>query len=67
VVVMRIPSNLPPSFHQPAENADQIAAHGAADASVVHFEDFLVGTIRPLSIPISKPIDDDRVMFVVTP
>ena len=31
------------ALHQAFEDADQIAAHGAADAAVVHLEDFLVG------------------------
>ena len=30
------------AFHQPAEDAEEVAAHGAADAAVVHLEDFLV-------------------------
>ena len=30
-------------LHQPADDADQVAAHGAADAAVVHLEHFLVG------------------------
>ena len=30
------------AFHQVAENADEVAAHGAADAAVVHLEDLLV-------------------------
>ena len=29
-------------LHQPADDADQVAAHGAADAAVVHLEHFLV-------------------------
>ena len=31
------------TLEQVLENADQVAAHGAADAPVVHLEDFLVG------------------------
>ncbi len=30
------------ALHQPAEDAEEIAAHGAADAAVVHLEDLLV-------------------------
>ena len=30
-------------LHQVAEDADQVAAHGAADAAVVHLEDFFLG------------------------
>jgi len=32
---------LPP--HEIADDADEVAAHGAADAPVVHLEDLLVG------------------------
>ena len=31
------------ALHQAADDADQIAAHGATDAAVVHLEHFLVG------------------------
>jgi hypothetical protein len=31
------------AFHQIAKNPNQIAAHGAANAAIVHFKDFLVG------------------------
>jgi hypothetical protein len=34
---------LVPSPHEVAENADEIAANGAADAAVVHLEHLLVG------------------------
>ena len=30
-------------LHQVAQNADEVAAHGAADAAVVHLEEFLLG------------------------
>jgi len=36
-------SNLSRSRNEIPENADQVAAHGAADASVVHLEDFFLG------------------------
>ncbi len=29
-------------LHQPVDDVDEVAAHGAADAAVVHLEDFLV-------------------------
>ncbi len=38
------------SFEEGAEDADQVAADGAADAAVVHFEDFLVGTDDQLMV-----------------
>ena len=38
-------------LHQVAEDADEIAAHGATDAAVVHLEDFLVG------------VDNQRVVY----
>ena len=31
------------ALHQPIENSHEIAAHGAADATIVHFEHFFVG------------------------
>jgi hypothetical protein len=31
------------AFHQAADDANEIAAHGVADAAVIHFEDFLIG------------------------
>jgi hypothetical protein len=34
---------LVPAFHQVAEDADQVAAPGAADATVVHLEDLFLG------------------------
>jgi hypothetical protein len=34
------------ALHQPFDDADEVAAHGAADAAVVHLEDFLVGSRR---------------------
>ncbi len=43
VVSMMMPSNFVAPLHQPADDADQVAAHGAADAAVVHLEHFLVG------------------------
>src|SRR5580704_1530262 len=45
---------LPLSLHQSFDDPDQIAAHGAADAAVVHFEDFLLGV-------------DDQVVVDATP
>jgi hypothetical protein len=50
---------LVPSFHQVAEDADQIASHGAADAAVVHFEHFFV------CIDDERLIDADLAEFVL--
>ncbi len=43
------------ALHQALDDADQVAAHRAADAAVVHLEHFLVGArrSRSLSMPIS--------------
>ena len=30
-------------FHEVAEDADEVASHGAADAAVIHFEQLLIG------------------------
>jgi hypothetical protein len=35
---MMMPSSLSARFMQAAEDADEVAAHGAADAAVVHLE-----------------------------
>ena len=37
-------------LHQVAEDADQVAAHGAADAAVVHLEDLFLGVDDELLI-----------------
>src|SRR5262249_47592703 len=39
-----------PAFHQAAEDADEVAANGAADAPVVHFKDFFLGADDQLVI-----------------
>ena len=53
--------------HQPFDDADQIAAHGAADAAVVHFEDFLVGADDEIVVDadLAELVDDDRVAAAV--
>ncbi len=38
------------AFHQPSENADQIAAHRAADAAVVHFKQLLLALNNELVV-----------------
>ena len=54
-------------FHQAAENADQVTAHGAADAAVVHLEHFLVGVDHEVVVDtdLAELVDDDGVFLAV--
>ena len=47
--------------HQPLDDADQVAAHGAAHAAVVHLEDFLVGADDQVVVDadLAELVDDD--------
>ena len=49
--------------HQPFNDADQIAAHRAADTAVVHLEDFLVGADDEIIVDadFTEFIDDHRI------
>ena len=49
------------ALQQPFDDADQIAAHRAADAAVVHLEDFLVGADDEIIVDadLAEFIDDD--------
>ncbi|MCY1225695.1 hypothetical protein D9M72_378990 [compost metagenome] len=49
--------------HQALDHADQVAAHGAADAAVVHLVDFLVGFHDQVVVDadLAELVDDDRV------
>ena len=53
--------------HQPFDDADQVAAHGAADAAVVHLEHFLVGADDQLVVDadLAELVDDHRVALAV--
>ena len=55
------------ALHQPVEDADQVAAHGAADAAVVHLEDFLVGADDEVVVDadLAELVDDDGVFLAV--
>ena len=46
--------------HQALDDADQVAAHGAADAAVVHLEHFLVGADNQLVVDadLAELVDD---------
>ena len=48
--------------HQPLDDANEIAAHGAADAAVVHLEDFLVGADDEIIVDadLAELVDDHR-------
>jgi len=52
---------LSPAFHQALDDADEIAAHGAADAAVVHFKNFFVGADDKIIVDADLPelVDDD--------
>ena len=54
-------------LHQPLDDADEVAAHGAADAAVVHLEDFLVGLDDEVVVDadLAELVDDDRVLLAV--
>ena len=51
------------ALHQPLDDADQVAAHGAADAAVVHLEHFLVGADDEFVVDadLAEFVDDDGV------
>ena len=53
--------------HQPIDDAHEVAAHGAADAAVVHLEHFLVDADHELAVDadLAEFIDDDRVFLPV--
>ncbi len=55
------------AFHQPADDADQVAADGAADAAVIHLEHFFIGIHDEVVIDaeLAEFIDDDGVFFTV--
>ena len=51
------------ALHQAFDDADEIAAHGAADAAVVHLENFLVGADDEFVVDadLAEFVDDDGV------
>ena len=53
--------------HQGGNDANEIAAHGAADTSVVHFEHFLIGIDDEVVIDafLAELVDDDGVFPAV--
>ena len=54
-------------LHQPLDDADEVAAHGAADATVVHLEDVFVGLDDQVSVDanLAEFVDDDGVLLAV--
>ncbi len=54
-------------LHQPLDHADEIATHGAADAAVVHLEDFLVRLDDEIVVDadLAELVDDDGVLLAV--
>ena len=55
------------ALHQPFDDADEVAAHRAADAAVVHLEDFLVGADDEIIVDadFAEFIDDDGELLAV--
>ena len=54
-------------LHQPLHHADQVAAHRAADATVVHLEHFFVGADDEIVVDadLAELVDDDGVLLAV--
>ena len=54
-------------LHQPLDHADQVAAHRAADAAVVHLEDLLVAFDDEVVVDadLAELVDDDGVFLAV--
>ncbi len=55
------------ALHQAGDHADQVAAHRAADAAVVHLEHVLVGADHQVVVDadLAELVDDDGVAFAV--
>jgi hypothetical protein len=55
------------ALHQPVHDADEVAAHGAADAAVVHLEHFLVGAHDEVVVDadLAELVDDHGVALAV--
>ncbi len=53
--------------HQPIDDADQIAPHGAADAAVIHLEHLLIGVHDQVVVDadLAELVDDDGVALAV--
>src|SRR5262245_13366497 len=53
--------------HQPVDDAHEVAAHGAADAAVVHLEHFFIGANDEVVVDadLAEFIDDDGVLLPV--
>src|SRR6516164_4211156 len=53
--------------HQPVDDAHEVAAHGAADAAVVHLEHFFVGADDEVVVDadLAEFVDDDGVLLSV--
>jgi hypothetical protein len=54
-------------FIRPRKNADQIAAHGAADAAVIHLEDLFVGVDHQFVVDarLAEFVDDNGVLLAM--
>ena len=62
-----IASNLPLRFIKALDDADEVAAHGAADAAVVHLEDFLVRADDEVVVDadLAELVDDHRELLAM--
>ncbi len=67
VVSTMMPSKRPGTAHQAFDDADQVAAHRAADAAVVHLVDFFVGLDDQVVVDadLAEFVDDDRIFLAV--
>ena len=56
-----------PAAHQPLDDAEQVAADGAADATVVHLEHFFIRIHDHIVVDadLAKLIDDDGVFLAM--
>jgi hypothetical protein len=57
------------ALHQPRQHPDQVAAHRAADAAVVHLEDFFVGADDQVVVDadLAELVDDHGVVSCRAP
>ena len=55
------------ALHQPVHDAHEVAAHGAADAAIVHLEHFFVGADDEVVVDadLAEFVDDDGVFLAV--
>jgi hypothetical protein len=54
-------------FHQPFDDADEVAPHSAANAAVIHLENLFVGADNEIVVDadLAEFIDDDGVTLAM--